>query len=70
MSRPGAAPPGLLPVNEAPGFPAHWNVYVQGTATLTPGVGANVVDFRKDKCDLWASLVGAGGDVREFWWSN
>jgi len=67
MSEPGKAPPGLLPVNAVPGFPAHYNMFVQGNGSATPGVGANVVDWRKDKCDLWAALAV---DVRAFWWSN
>lgn len=68
MAEPSAAPPGLLPVDAAPGWPAHYNVFVQGNGTMSPGAGANVVDYKADRCALWASLLAP--DPRGYWWCN
>ena len=51
----------------ATGFPAHYNMFVQGNGSAAPGVGRNIVDYRADKCALWQGLVP---DVRPFWWCN
>ena len=68
MAEPSAAPPGLLPVDAAPGWPAHYTVFVQGNGTMSPGAGANVVDHKADRCALWASLLAP--DPRGYWWCN
>ena len=67
MSSPSSTPPGLVRVDAAPGFPAHYNIYVQGNGSAAPGVGRSIVDYRADKCALWQGLVP---DVRPFWWCN
>jgi hypothetical protein len=43
-------------------------MFVQGDASFGgQGVGVNIVDFRADRCTLWASILG---DTRPWWWVN
>ena len=62
----GRRPTGMLAVDDVPGWPTAYNVYVQGNATGGAAGTGNVVSYRSDKCDLWNAY-----NINErFWWCN
>ena len=68
MTNAAAAPPGLKRADAVAGWPQHYNMFVQGNASFGgQGAGANIVDFRADKCALWKSILGG---THPWWWVN
>ena len=62
----GRRPAGMLAVDDVPGWPAAYNVFVQGNATGGSAGSGNVVSYRADKCALWTEL----NITVAFWWCN
>lgn len=59
-------PAGMLAIDDVPGWPTAYNVFVQGNATGGGAGAGNVVNYRTDKCNLFLSL----NITQSFWWSN